>query len=265
MDTSLQQTNLTVNDLTTPLETYQDHEAEEHHIHMPGPSLWPIILSLAILVTIIGLLFIPDAPWLSLIALPFILVGIIGWAVEDPSGHGVETTTGPYRYIPSLTSDKVLDIARATAERIVTVSSTPYSIHPVKVELEDEVPGKGVVLAIHGKVELAVQRTELENALRHVPNVVDVKNFLVAEDSILPTAYSRIDALREQGKLEGAQNIAVFVENYILHIYGDVPNTKMKYALERELLGIPGIRVVVNHIGLNKDIPGNLGKTLNKI
>jgi hypothetical protein len=42
-----------------------------------------------------------------------------------------------------------------------------------------------------------------------------------------------------------------------------VPDSKMKYALEREVVGIPGVRVVVNHIGLNKDIPGNLGKTRN--
>jgi hypothetical protein len=65
--------------------------------------------------------------------------------------------------------------------------------------------------------------------------------------------------------LEGAKNVMVFVENYILHIYGDVPSSSMKQLLERELIGIPGVRVVVNHIGLNKDIPGNLGKTRNKI
>jgi hypothetical protein len=38
----------------------------------------------------------------------------------------------------------------------------------------------------------------------------------------------------------------------------------MKYLLERELVGIPGVKVVVNHIGLNEDIPGNLGKTKNR-
>jgi osmotically-inducible protein OsmY len=99
--------------------------------------------------------------------------------------------------------------------------------------------------------------------VREVPGVADVRNFVVAEDSIISTAYARIDSMREQGKLEGATGISVLVENYILHLYGDVPNSKMKYALERELIGIPGVRVIVNHIGLNKDIPGNLGKTRN--
>jgi len=34
--------------------------------------------------------------------------------------------------------------------------------------------------------------------------------------------------------------------------------------LEREIVGIPGVRVVINHIGLDEDIPGNLGKTRNR-
>jgi osmotically-inducible protein OsmY len=95
--------------------------------------------------------------------------------------------------------------------------------------------------------------------------VLDVRNFIVAEDEILNTAYSRLEKLQAAGKLDGAQNLRILVENYILNLYGDVPNSAMRMALEREMLGIPGVRVVVNHIGLNKDIPGNLGKTRNKI
>jgi hypothetical protein len=86
----------------------------------------------------------------------------------------------------------------------------------------------------------------------------------VAEDEILNLAHRRIENMQSQGKLNGLQNLSLLVENYILHIYGDVPNMKIKSALERELIGIPGVRVIVNHIGLNKDIPGNLGKTANK-
>ena len=101
------------------------------------------------------------------------------------------------------------------------------------------------------------------NELRQIPGVLEVKNFMIAEDAILRTAYQRLDAMREKGKLEGAQNISILVENYILHLYGDVPQKEMKYALEREMVGITGVKVVVNHIGLNKEIPGNLGKTRN--
>ncbi|GAC1362480.1 MAG: hypothetical protein NVS2B12_15230 [Ktedonobacteraceae bacterium] len=264
METSLQRANLAVDELDTSLQADQALEEEEQHIHMPGPSWWPLLLGAAILVTVIGLLFIPDGPWLSITAAPFILVGILGWALEDPMGslHVHEEGTEHLHGV-SMPAREVLDLARAAAERIVTVSSTAYSVHPIKVEIESE--DHGVILALYGKIELEAQREELEEAVRAVPGVADVKNFIIAEDTILNAAYARIDTMREQGKLDGATNLSVLVENYILHLYGDVPKTSMKYALEREAIGIPGVRVVVNHIGLNKDIPGNLGKTANKI
>lgn len=258
METSLQRANLSADELNSSLETYQEAEEAEHHIHMPAPSAWPLVLSAAILVAVIGLLFIPDAPWLTLVAIPFIIYGIMGWALEDPSGH-VTTRT---RKRVSLPTQEVLDLARATVDRVVTISDTVFSSHPVKAELENETP-EGVVIALYGKVELQSQRERLEEAVREVPGVADVRNFVIAEDTILNGAYKRIDNMKAQGKLEGANALSVLVENYILNLYGDVPKTSMKYALEREMLGIPGVRVVVNHIGLNKDIPGNLGKTKN--
>jgi hypothetical protein len=95
--------------------------------------------------------------------------------------------------------------------------------------------------------------------------VVDVHNYITAEDAILNIANARLENLRSQGKLDGAKDISLLVENYILSLYGEVPGGSMKSMLEREMIGIPGVRVVVNHIGLNKEIPGNLGKTRNKI
>lgn len=261
MESSLQKTNLAVGDVPSSLEIYHETEEAEHHIHMPGPSLWPILLSVAILVAVVGLLFIPDAPWLTMIAIPFVIAGILGWALEDPMATSETETAGKKTGI-SLPAHEVLDQARATAERIVTISSTAFSNHPVKVELETETP-EGIIIVLHGKVELQEQRDHLEEAIRNVPGVASVRSFIVAEDTILNTAYERLASLQAQGKLDGATNISMLVENYILHIYGDVPKPSMKYTLEREVVGIPGVRVVVNHIGLNKDIPGNLGKTRN--
>jgi len=146
----------------------------------------------------------------------------------------------------------------------VTVSSTEWSAHPVHIEIE-EIEREGVVLALYGKVELAVQRRELEERLRSMPGVIDVKNFLVAEDDLLNAVNGRIEKLRADGKLEGARDIRVLVENYIVSLYGYTPTTRMKYMLEKEIVGIPGVRVVINHIGLNEDIPGNLGRTNNKV
>jgi hypothetical protein len=236
-------------------------EEEQHHIHMPSPSFWPLLLSIAILIAVSGLLFMPDNPWLTIFGIPCILIGIMGWALEDTMGAKStvlsvqsEQATGPM-------SKEVLRQAREAVARVITVSSIPYSAHPIKVMLEND----NTVLSLYGKVELEAQRDEIEEAVRSVPGVTTLQNHIVAEDEILNNAYRVLDNLRQKGKLEGASDISILVENYILNLYGQVPTTEMKYMLEKEMIGVPGVRVVVNHIGLNKDIPGNLGRTLNKI
>ncbi len=88
MDSSRQNTKHAADEpddsLAVDQKVEEDVEGEKQHIHLPNPSLWPLILSVAILVTVVGLLFIPDNPWISIIGAPFILVGIMGWALEDP-------------------------------------------------------------------------------------------------------------------------------------------------------------------------------------
>lgn len=98
MDSSLQRANPTLNDRVDLSNSEYEEEAvaeEEHHIHLPNPSLWPVMLSAAIVVTVVGVLFIPDAPYMTIIGAIFIIVGIMGWALEDPMGVPKET------FIPS--------------------------------------------------------------------------------------------------------------------------------------------------------------------
>ena len=261
METSLQGANLMAKQIQTLEATHGvgEQAEEEHQVHLPNPSGWPIMLSVAVGVAVVGLFFIPESPWLTIIAAPFVLVGIMGWALEDPmaSPHHQTSTANAYR-IPR-DEKELLEQAQNMADQVVTVSSTAYSTHFVRVESE----GDGV-LSLYGKVELEAQRDELEEDLRKLPGVTKVQNYVVAEDSILNIAHSRLDDLQEKGKLPGAKDISMLVENYILHLYGQVPDRDMKYMLEREMIGIPGVKVIVNHIGLNKDIPGNLGKTRNR-
>jgi hypothetical protein len=274
MNTPLQSVDLTANELRASSLAAAEELGEgevEHHIHMPNPSLWPLILSVAIAVTVGGLLFVNSFPWISIIAAPFVLLCIVAWGVQDPfaprAGEG-RSTGLPTTYAeaaetgrPTVLAEHLLQEAQDVADSTVTVSSTEWSAHPVKVEIECE----GVILALYGKIELGAQRKELEERLRQMPGVIDVKNFLVAEDDILNAVNERIEKLRGAGKLEGASDIRVLVENYIVSLYGHTPTNEMKYMLEREIVGIPGVRVVINHIGLNEDIPGNLGKTNNKV
>lgn len=260
MDATLHGANLAVDEVNSSVDIEETEIEAHHHIHLPGPSYWPVILSIAILVTVTGLLFIPDAPWLTVIGAPFILVGILGWALENPMGT-TEDVDVTKKVSGQPMSPAVVDEVREAIERIVTFGSVAYSTHPIKVVLEND----NTVLSLYGKVELEAQRDKIDEVVHNLPGVGEVFNFIVAEDAILRLAYAKLDSLREKGKLEGARSLSVLVENYILNLYGEVPAIDMKYMLEKEMLGIPGVRVVVNHIGLNKEIPGNLGHTLNKV
>jgi len=274
MDTSLQNTSLTEDEMTMPALAVQESEhveGEEAHIHLPNGSLWPIIVGAAILVTMVGFVFINTVFWITVIGAICVFISIMGWALEDPMAtHGEQVKTGEYSATfeeatssgkPTLLAAKVLHEAENAVDQTVTVGTTAWSAHPVKVFVERE----GVVLSLYGKVELEEQKREVENALRKMPGVLDVMNFLVAEDELLNTVNAHIESLKAAGKLEGAKNLSVLVENYIISLYGEVPNPEMKTMLEKEITGIPGARVVINHIGLDKDIPGNLGLTSNRI
>jgi len=275
METSLQSAQLTEEPSQALSEQLDEHGfGGEHHIHMPNPSLWPFLLAIPVALTMYGFIGWANGgiPWLSIIAAPFVLVGIIGWALQDPfapskgaRGNKSEfaTTYGEVETTGQITrpANNVLQEARRLADQMVTISSTEWSAHPVNVEVERE----GVILALYGKVELDAQREALEKALAQLPGVLDVRSFLVAEDALQNTIYAKIENLKEAGKLDGAKDIHAYVENYIVNLYGYTPTSNMKYMLEREIIAIPGVRVVVNHIGLDEDIPGNLGKTNNKV
>jgi hypothetical protein len=271
MDTSLQNTRLTEDEITQAVQEAEHVEDEKAHIHLPNGSLWPILLGVSILITMVGFLFINTVYWIVVIGAILVFISIMGWALEDPmASHEEEVKPGEYAATfeeaaisgkPTPLAAKVLQDAEDVVDQTVTVATTAWSAHPVKVFVERE----GVVLSLYGKVELEEQKQEVEDALRKMPGVIDVMNFLVAEDELLNTVNAHIERLKAAGKLEGAKNLSVLVENYIVSLYGEVPNPEMNTMLEKEITGIPGARVVINHIGLDKDIPGNMGLTSNRI
>src|SRR5215469_1856316 len=156
MDTSLQNTHV-IEDQLAQLTPEEVEEAEEEsHVHLPGPSYWPVILSVAILITIAGFLAINTTPVISAIGAVLVLIGILGWGLEDPMAntHAKEAAAKA-----SLSAEAVLQRAEDVVDETVTVSSTAWSAHPVKVFIEREEPG-GVVLSLYGKVELEEQKRE---------------------------------------------------------------------------------------------------------
>lgn len=272
MNTPLQSTGIAGDELAAPaLDVSEEEHAEGSHIHLPNPSYWPFVISAALLITFVGLLIVNTTPVLLIVGVVLVFISIIGWGLENPFASRTEVVAqeGYARsFAEAAITGKQTPLAAAAlreaedvVEQTVTISSTAWSAHPVKVFVERE----GVVLSLYGKVELEAQKQEVENALRRMPGVIDVMNFLVAEDELLNAVNRVIEELKAAGKLDGATNIHALVENYIVSLYGEVPKPEMKYMLEREITAIPGARVVINHIGLNEDIPGNLGRTSNRI
>jgi osmotically-inducible protein OsmY len=271
MNTPLQSADRISDNMVMPALAQGEHDqgGEGLHIHMPNPSLWPLMLGVAIAIAFVGLLFINSSPVMFIIGAILIVISILGLGLEDPfaqkgvrkqaSGLAASFAESEVTGKPTIFAEHLLQRARDVADHTVTVSSTAYSAHPVKVEIERE----GVVLSLYGKVELEAQRKEIADALLEMPGVIDVKNFLIAEDAILNAVNATIERLHTSGKLADA-DVTALVENYIVNLYGNVPDAKMKEMLEREIVGIPGVRVVVNRIGLNEDIPGNLGRTRNR-
>src|ERR1700730_12345803 len=137
MDTSLHRANLT-EDESTSLQTNQEErvEEEEHHIHLPNPSLWPLILTVAIMITATGLLFIPDNPWLTIVGAPLVLIGIIGWALEDPMAGPHAEVAASQRPVVPLEAKELIEQAEAVVQRTVTFGSTAYSTHPIKMDVD---------------------------------------------------------------------------------------------------------------------------------
>jgi hypothetical protein len=101
MDSSPQSASSLSDEFRTSLPAHLEDDVEEAepHIHMPNPSYWPILLSIAIAIAISGLLFISSFPWIFIVALPFVLIFIVAWGVEDPIAPKKEKFVTVYRVI----------------------------------------------------------------------------------------------------------------------------------------------------------------------
>lgn len=52
----------------------------KREIHLPGPSYWPIILALSVLLIAVGVVF----SWiLSLVGVVSLLAALVGWTLEN--------------------------------------------------------------------------------------------------------------------------------------------------------------------------------------
>jgi hypothetical protein len=94
-------------------EEAQSKEAA-YHLHLPQPSIWPLLVSAAISVFMAGLLFISQYPWVALLAILFVLVSILGWALEVPGAQSMPeslltyTPTMMVKAVPGETEEEMV-------------------------------------------------------------------------------------------------------------------------------------------------------------
>jgi hypothetical protein len=56
------------------------------NIHLPNPSVWPIVLSLGLTTALVGVLFGPETGWLIIpVGLVILGAGFIGWLAQPAS------------------------------------------------------------------------------------------------------------------------------------------------------------------------------------
>jgi hypothetical protein len=102
MDSSPQSASFTPDESNASLlERREEGEEEEEkpHIHLPNPSYWPILLSLAVAITISGIIFISTVPFVTLLGLILVFIFIMGWALEDPMAKLKDVYVRIYRKV----------------------------------------------------------------------------------------------------------------------------------------------------------------------
>jgi cytochrome c oxidase subunit IV len=105
MDSSPQSASFSPDELNATLLEQREEgreEEEEPHIHLPNPSYWPILLGLAIAITVSGIIFISTIPWVTVIGMILVFICIMGWALENPMAPPMDVYVRVYRKVDPL-------------------------------------------------------------------------------------------------------------------------------------------------------------------
>jgi len=91
-----------------------------------------------VVVFVAGLLFIDNYPWLSLITIPLVLIGILGWALEDPVTRPALASQSGYTSTAAV--EIMLEGRQEEAGYPMTFGRTKVGAYPVKEK--EEVRGR---------------------------------------------------------------------------------------------------------------------------
>ena len=111
MDSSSQIASSVSDDMNvTYLPEEEEIGEEEAHVHLPNPSLWPLVVGIAVGVAVGVLVLLTINSFVALlvavVAVIFVLVGILGWALEDPFAPIKDTYITVYRALTGQDTSK---------------------------------------------------------------------------------------------------------------------------------------------------------------
>jgi osmotically-inducible protein OsmY len=101
---------------------------------------------------------------------------------------------------------------------------------------------------LSGLLETQEQFDAVFSAIKHTPGVRAVRSDVVVTEQIADFVAAAIDQMRAKGELDDSDDIEVLAEHQIVYLNGQVGTLKKKAAVEREALGVAGVRLVVNQL-----------------
>ncbi len=101
---------------------------------------------------------------------------------------------------------------------------------------------------LSGLLETQDQFDAVFSAIKHTPGVRAVRSDVIVTEQIADFVATAISQMRAKGKLDDNDDIEVLAEHQIVYLNGQVGTLEKKAAVEREALGVAGVRLVVNQL-----------------
>ncbi|HEX6779731.1 MAG TPA: BON domain-containing protein [Ktedonobacterales bacterium] len=115
------------------------------------------------------------------------------------------------------------------------------------------------MVTLYGSVDTTWRKKRLEALLRTLPGVKHVANHLLAEEELAEQLQHHFQALLTAGTLDRLPTM--LVEQQIVELSGEVATPEQRTLVEREVLTVPGVRVVLNHLSVPQEASARVHTT----
>jgi hypothetical protein len=115
------------------------------------------------------------------------------------------------------------------------------------------------IVTLYGSVDTTWRKKRLAALLRTLPGVGQVINHLLAEEELAEQLQHHFQALLTTGTLDRLPTM--LVEHQIVELSGEVATPEQRTLVEREVLTVPGVRVVLNHLSVPQEVRSRVHTT----